>query len=101
MGPDRPHDHLPRLPPKADIETRTVLKQVVLSRAALAALKQAADKGVAQRQAASRYLKSLAAIGVLGEVRVGKEKLFIHPRLMRLLSDDSHDVVGYAASARQ
>lgn len=37
------------------------------------------EKSIAQRQAASRYLKDLVAAGVLNEVRVGKEKLFIHP----------------------
>jgi Fic family protein len=46
------------------------------------------DKGVAQRQTASRYLKELAQLGVLNEVTAGKEKLFIHPRLMRLLTTD-------------
>jgi Fic family protein len=57
------------------------------------------DKGVAQRQAASRYLQDLVAIGVLREVKVGKEKLFIHPRLMQLLSSDAHAVPGYGAPA--
>lgn len=46
------------------------------------------DKGVAQRQAASRYLKELAGLGVLREMPLGKEKLFIHPKLMGLLSRD-------------
>ena len=40
--PDRPWNDLPRLPPKADLETKAVLKQCVKSRAALAELKQAA-----------------------------------------------------------
>jgi Fic family protein len=48
------------------------------------------DKRIAQRQAAARYLKSLVDIGVLHERQVGKEKLFIHPRLMQLLADDSN-----------
>ena len=52
-------------------------------------------KGVAQRQAASRYLKELVAIGVLREVAVGKEKLFIHPKLMQLLSRDGNEFVKY------
>jgi len=45
-------------------------------------------KNIAQRQSASRYLKELTAIGVPREVQAGKEKLFIHPKLMRLLADD-------------
>lgn len=48
------------------------------------------DKRIAQRQAAARYLKSLVDIGVLHERQVGKEKLFIHPRLMQLLADDGN-----------
>ncbi len=46
------------------------------------------EKDIAQRQSASRYLKELTAIGVLREVQAGKEKLFIHPKLMQLLADD-------------
>jgi Fic family protein len=54
------------------------------------------DKGIAQRQAASRYLHDLAALGVLREMPVGKEKLFIHPKLMQLLSRDSNQFQPYA-----
>ncbi len=53
------------------------------------------DKGIAQRQAASRYLKELVALGVLREAQVGKEKLFIHPKLMQLLIRDSNDFKPY------
>ena len=54
------------------------------------------DKQIAQRQAASRYLKELAGIGVLRETQVGKEKLFIHPKLMKLLIRDSNAYTSYA-----
>jgi len=54
------------------------------------------DKGIAQRQAASRYLHDLAALGVLREMPVGKERLFIHPKLMQLLSRDSNHFQRYA-----
>jgi len=54
------------------------------------------EKNVAQRQSASRYLKELAAIGVLREVQAGKEKLFIHPKLMQLLADDGNAFTPYA-----
>jgi Fic family protein len=46
------------------------------------------DKGIAQRQAASRYLHDLAGLGVLREMPVGKEKLFVHPKLLELLGGD-------------
>ena len=46
------------------------------------------DKGVAKRQTASVHLKKLVEVGVLKEVAVGKDKLFIHPKLMQLLIQD-------------
>ncbi|MCK6434382.1 MAG: Fic family protein [Burkholderiaceae bacterium] len=54
------------------------------------------DKGIAQRQAASRYLHDLAGLGVLREMPFGKEKLFIHPKLMQLLSRDNNQFQPYA-----
>jgi hypothetical protein len=47
------------------------------------------EAGIAGRQAASRYLKALAAAGVLREQAFGKEKLFVHPKLMNLLTRDT------------
>jgi len=46
------------------------------------------EAGIAKRQTASTYLKELAALGVLQERKVGREKLFVHPRLMTLLTTD-------------
>lgn len=57
------------------------------------------DAGIAQRQTAARHLKELAAIGVLNEQRLGKEKLFLHPAFLRLLSADDHRVPAYGAAA--
>jgi Fic family protein len=48
------------------------------------------DRGVVKRVSASRYLKQLAAIGVLEEEKVGREKLFIHRKYMKLLGSDEH-----------
>ena len=53
-------------------------------------------RGIAGRQAASRYLKQLAGVGVLNEMAVGREKLFIHPKLMRLLTRDNNQFSAYA-----
>lgn len=53
------------------------------------------DKGIAKRQAASEYLKKLAEIGVLTEEQVGREKFFIHPKLMQLLKHDKNEFVPY------
>ena len=54
------------------------------------------EKEIAGRQAASRYLKQLVDVGVLREVTLGREKLFIHPKLMQLLTRDDNDTVDYA-----
>lgn len=54
------------------------------------------DKGIAQRQAASRNLHDLADLGVLREMPFGNEELFIHPKLMQLLSRDSNQFQPYA-----
>ena len=51
---------------------------------------------IAHRQAASRYLKALVAIGVLEERSFGREKLFVNPRLLNLLTREGR--AGSAAS---
>jgi Fic family protein len=51
--------------------------------------------GIAKRQAASRYLKHLVGIGVLEEKSVGKEKLFVHPKFLQLLTREGNDVSPY------
>lgn len=48
------------------------------------------DADLAKRQTASTYLKQLCDIGVLHEVREGREKLFINPKLIKLLVDDEN-----------
>ena len=53
------------------------------------------DKKIAERQTASRYLKLLAEIGVLNEIAVGREKLFIHPKLVNLLTRDGNRLAPY------
>lgn len=52
--------------------------------------------GIAQRQAASRYLKKLVDAGVLEERTVGREKLFVHPKLLRLLTRDGNAFAPYS-----
>jgi len=57
------------------------------------------EAGIAGRQAASRYLKALASAGVLSERAVGKEKLFVHPKLMTLLTRDGNSFEPYRKKA--
>jgi Fic family protein len=53
------------------------------------------DMGIAKRQTASLYLKKLTSIGVLTEIKAGKERIFIHPKYLRLLTQDSNAVESY------
>jgi Fic family protein len=43
--------------------------------------------GIAGRQAASAYLKALTELGLLQEVKAGRENLYLNPPLLRLLTD--------------
>lgn len=51
--------------------------------------------GIAARQTASRHLKNMVAIGVLEEMAFGREKLFLHPKLMGLLTKETNDFTPY------
>ncbi len=107
--PDRPYNDLPRLPPTTELETKAVLTQSVAASSALAGLKKAAElipnpamlitnlvqARIAERQAASRYLKALGSIDVLCEQTFDKEKRFVHPKLMKLLTRDSNLFASY------
>lgn len=65
-------------------------------------IKNVVEAGIAQRQTAAVYLKQLANAGVLEEVKVGREKLFINPRLMRLLTAEQPGDLSFpAARARK
>ena len=55
------------------------------------------DAGIAKRQTASTYLKALAGIGVLREDEFGRDKVFVHPKLMQLLIRDDSQVPPYLA----
>ena len=47
------------------------------------------DSGVAKRQTAAVYLKAMVSQGMLEEVKVGRENLYINPALLALLSEGS------------
>ena len=54
--------------------------------------------GIAKRQTASKYLKDLCDAGVLSEQSVGRDKLFIHPKLMALLGGEHNVFTPYATN---
>ena len=51
--------------------------------------------GIAKRQTASEYLKKLVSIDVLVEQQAGRERLFIQPKLIQLITQDSNAVTPY------
>lgn len=56
------------------------------------------DSGIAKRQTASVYLKQLCDIGVLKELKSGRENLFVHPKYIELLTGEESVWVYYADS---
>jgi Fic family protein len=57
------------------------------------------DKGIAKRQTASDYLQRLVTLGVLTELKVGNEKLFLHTKLRQLLAGDAGSITCYKLNA--
>ena len=53
------------------------------------------EASLGERHTASRYLKKLVELRVLQETTMGKDKLFIHAKLMRLLTQDSNEFTRY------
>ncbi|PVZ70342.1 protein adenylyltransferase Fic [Pelagibaculum spongiae] len=49
------------------------------------------EQNIAKRQTASIYLKQLVDTGVLQEISSGREKLFVNPRLMHLMTQDDNE----------
>jgi Fic family protein len=62
-------------------------------------IKNVVEAGIAKRQTAAVYLKRLCEVGVLEQVKVGREKLFINPRLMRLLTEEEPGDLSFRVSA--
>jgi Fic family protein len=56
------------------------------------------ESGVAKRQTASVYLKQLAEIGILKEIKSGRENIFVHPKYIELLTGDENVWVYYAGA---
>ena len=54
------------------------------------------DNGIAKRQTASVYLKQLCDLGILREVKSGRENIFVHPKYIELLSGEENVWVYYA-----
>ncbi len=59
------------------------------------------DISIAKRQTASVYLKQLCDIGVLKEVKKGRENIFVHPKYIELLTGEENVWVYYADEEEQ
>jgi Fic family protein len=55
------------------------------------------DAGIAKRQTASVYLKQLCDIGILKEVKSGRENIFVHPKYIELLTGEENVWVYYTS----
>ena len=55
------------------------------------------DAGIARRATASKYLKELCAIGVLKEITIGRDKVFIHPKFLNLLIREENEFPLYGS----
>jgi Fic family protein len=54
------------------------------------------DSDIAKRQTASVYLKQLCDLGVLREIKSGRENIFVHPKYIELLSGEENVWVYYS-----
>jgi Fic family protein len=54
------------------------------------------DSKIAKRQTASTYLKQLCDLGVLKEVKSGRENIFVHPKYIELLTGEENVWVYYS-----
>ena len=48
------------------------------------------EKGLAARETATKYLRRLCEIGVLEELKVGRDKLFLHRQFLELLKANNY-----------
>ena len=55
-----------------------------------------ATASIAKRQTASVYLKQLCEIGVLHEIKSGRENIFVHPKYIELLTGEENVWIFYA-----
>ena len=54
------------------------------------------EAGIAKRQTASTYLKQLCDVGILKEIKSGRENIFVHPKYIELLTGEENVWVYYA-----
>lgn len=90
---DHTRDYVRRRQPS--IYSRELVEQIFIQ--PYCRISNLVDARIGHRETASKYLKALSGIGVLEEIKVGREKLFVHPKFLRLLTRDVNDFVLYPA----
>ena len=53
------------------------------------------EKKIVGREAAGKYLKELAELGILEEEKVGRDKIFLHRKYLDVLFSDGHTFAPY------
>jgi Fic family protein len=53
------------------------------------------EANIAKRQTASEYLKKLVSINVLIEEQVGRERIYLHPKLIKLITQKKNKFIEY------
>jgi Fic family protein len=53
------------------------------------------ERRIAGREAASKYLREMARLGILEEEKVGRDKLFLHRKYLDVLFGETHDFEPY------
>jgi Fic family protein len=53
------------------------------------------ESGIVGREAAGKYLKELALLGILDEEKVGRDKIFLHRKYLDVLFSDGHTFEPY------
>lgn len=59
------------------------------------------EQGIAGREAASKYLRDLARLGILEEEKVGRDKIFLHRKYIDVLFAEEHTFEPYPRQQRR
>jgi len=87
---------------KESLQKKTYSKELVevLFEQPYCRIQNLVEAGVAKRQTASVYLKELVSIGVLQERVEGRENLYLHSKLLGLLTQESNDFDPYPETSK-
>lgn len=82
FDPKQPYNDLPLLPPK--VYSKELVELVFTQ--PYCKIQFLVDADIAQRQTASEYLQELKKLGILKGEKRGREVIYKHPALLRVLT---------------